>query len=92
MKLQVHDRIAAARRAAKLSQNKMAFLLGVARQTYISMENGDTDPKFSRILKICQLTGVSIEWIAYGNSGQRDRKAQEARKLLEQAQQIIAGI
>lgn len=39
----------------QITQVTMAKLLGMARQTYLDLENGKTEPRFSTISNICKI-------------------------------------
>ena len=45
----------------------MAELLGVSRNTIGNWERGVTDPPLSAVIKWAQITGRSLDWIAFGD-------------------------
>ena len=62
-----------ARMAAGLSQNALAWRLGVTRQTINAIENGDYNPTIRLCVGICRELGVTLndlfwtEESKYGN-------------------------
>ena len=57
----------AARVNAGLSQEEVAERLHVSRSTLRSWESGNTDPKISQFMMLCQLYGVSCDNIFFEN-------------------------
>ena len=49
-----------ARIAAGLSQNTLAWRLGVTRQTINAIENGDYNPTIRLCVGICRVLGVTL--------------------------------
>lgn len=50
-----------ARKAAGLTQAKAAELLGVTDATISQWENGETKPKTSRLAKVAEIYGCTID-------------------------------
>ena len=50
-----------ARKTAGLTQAKAAELLGVSDATISQWENGETNPKTSRLAKVAEVYGCTIE-------------------------------
>lgn len=57
----------AARVNAGLTQEEAAEKMHVSRSTLRSWENGHTDPKLSQFMMLCQLYGVSCDYIFFEN-------------------------
>lgn len=53
------------RKAASLTQEDLAFAIGVTRQTIISIEKGNYVPSVLLAMKIAQCFGVSVEEVFY---------------------------
>jgi putative transcriptional regulator len=49
------------RKIKKLSQEEMAKLLNVTRQTYINYESGEFEPSFKTLIKISKILEASID-------------------------------
>ena len=67
-----HDmavRIKEAREWKGLTQVYMAQQLKVARQTYLDLETGKTEPKVRLLVEISELTERPLTWFVYGDLG-----------------------
>ena len=57
----------AARVNAGLTQEEAAKRMHIAQSTLRNWENGNTDPKLSQFMMLCQLYGVSCDNIFFNN-------------------------
>ncbi|GIE27157.1 transcriptional regulator [Actinoplanes italicus] len=57
----VGERIRAARRAAKFTQQTLAAEVQVSRQTIIAMETGDYAPSVYLAVKVARALGTTVE-------------------------------
>lgn len=65
--LTVGGRVALAREQLRLDQREFSRLLGLSQQAVSKIERGDSnDPRVSTILKVSQVTGVSLRWLITG--------------------------
>lgn len=55
------NRVREQRRQARLTQAELAALIGVSRQTVISIERGDYAPSVYLALRLCHVLGVTVE-------------------------------
>jgi transcriptional regulator with XRE-family HTH domain len=81
------------RKAAKLSQQQVAEVLGVSRQHYVGIENNQTDSlNKAHLEKLCDLFDCEVSAL-FGSQPPQDSEA-IARLLaqLEQAEQAIAAM
>ncbi len=67
---EVAARIRDAREWQNITQVAMAKSLDVARQTYLDLETGKTEPRISVLLRIAELTQRPISWFLYGDNEQ----------------------
>lgn len=58
----VGHRIKAARDAAGMSQEQLADLIGVTRNTIYNLESESTKPKADTLYRIAQATGKPLDW------------------------------
>ena len=70
------------REQRKLSQTRLAELIGVSPRVYNRWENGDATPHWDSILKIADLLGVSLDALA-GRTEQDDNIVINNQKLYE---------
>ncbi len=67
-KAQVAKRIKEAREWKGITQVKMAKLLSVARQTYLDIETGKTEPRVRMLSEIAEITERPLVWFVYGDA------------------------
>ncbi|CZF84919.1 transcriptional repressor DicA [Grimontia marina] len=72
VKAHVAQRIREAREYRDITQVEMAQHLDVARQTYLDIESGKTEPKVSSLAIIADVTGRPLNWFLYGESTRSD--------------------
>lgn len=65
-KVEVGDRIRCLRRLRKLTQERMAELCGVSRQTVQKWESGESAPVYKHIRMLREHLGVSADYILFG--------------------------
>ncbi|KKC98431.1 MULTISPECIES: helix-turn-helix transcriptional regulator [Photobacterium] len=68
-KATIASRIKEAREWKGLTQVHMAQQLGVARQTYLDLETGKTEPKVRLLSAISEITERPLTWFVYGDEG-----------------------
>lgn len=57
------DRLKALREGIQLTQEGMAYRLGVARSTYACWETGSRVPELAKVIALADMGGVSVDWI-----------------------------
>lgn len=55
------------RKRARLSQQEVADAIGVARATYIKLENGTREARLDELRKLSQYYEISLQDLADGN-------------------------
>ena len=60
------DRVAAARRALGLSQERLARKLGVKLRTLANWENDMAEPRANKLQMLAGLLNVSLSWLLTG--------------------------
>lgn len=68
----VAQRVREAREYRNITQLEMANHLGIARQTYLDVESGRTEPKILSLATIASVTGRPLTWLLYGESTSAD--------------------
>ena len=86
--MELHERIALARKQAGLSQEQLGEKLGVSRQAISKWESGQTNPDVSYIASMCRLFGVSSDWLILGE--ENAQAAAPAR--CPKCQNIVTGL
>jgi transcriptional regulator with XRE-family HTH domain len=59
-----HQRLRRLRTARKITQTRVAELLGVSPRAYTRWENGDATPLFGTVVKIADILDVSLDELA----------------------------
>ena len=57
------QRLKQLRQKKGLTQQKLAEILGIKRNTYSDWENGKTEPSFENLVKLADLFEVSLDWL-----------------------------
>lgn len=65
--LEVAARLQLTREALKLSQAALCRLAGISPQTWNNAETGDNRISVDEAIKLCRVTGVTLDWIYRGN-------------------------
>lgn len=67
-KQQIARRVREAREYKDITQLEMAGQLNIARQTYLDIESGKTEPKILSLATIASVTGYPLAWLLYGDN------------------------
>ena len=68
-----HQRLRELRTARKLTQTRVAELLGVSPRVYHRWESGGATPLLATVVKIADILGVTLDELA----GARDRRSRD---------------
>ena len=66
--MELNERIAAARRAAGMSQEQLGEALGVSRQAVSKWESGQTKPDLDTVSKMCEIFHLSADYLLLGKA------------------------
>jgi len=69
VKSRTATKIREARERKDITQVAMAKALGLARQTYLDLESGKTEPRISTLVSIADITGRPLIWFIYEDEG-----------------------
>ncbi len=87
------DRVAAARRALGLSQERLARKLGVKLRTLANWENDMAEPRANRLQMLAGVLNVSIVWLLTGEGeGVADPWAAPVAPPAEGVAELVADI
>ncbi|MGF1759706.1 helix-turn-helix domain-containing protein [Photobacterium sagamiensis] len=76
-KSRIAAKIREAREWNKITQVGMAGKLGIARQTYLDLESGKTEPRVSTLVSVAEITGRPLSWFVYEGEGPVSHDEQE---------------
>ena len=85
-----HQRLRQLRTARKLTQTRMAELLGVSPRVYTRWENGDATPLFGTVVKLADILDVSLDELAGRKETNGDAKIHnpELHRLYKKVDQL----
>lgn len=86
--MELHERIALARKQAGLSQEQLGEQLGVSRQAVSKWESGQTNPDVAYLSQMCRLFGVSADWLLLGD----ESAAESVPAHCPNCQTIVTGL
>ena len=84
--MELNERIAAARRAAGMSQEQLGEALGVSRQAVSKWESGQTKPDLEAVGKMCELFRLSADYLLLGKEEKKDDGSSAQAQPQPQAQ------
>jgi transcriptional regulator with XRE-family HTH domain len=62
----IGERAYRSRTRQHLTQKYISNVIGIAQSTYSSFESGGYDMPISKVITLCDVLGISIEWLIYG--------------------------
>ena len=85
-----HQRLRQLRTARKITQTRVAELLGVSPRVYTRWENGDATPLFATVVKIADILDVSLDELAGRKGANGDARIHnpELHRLYEKVDQL----
>lgn len=83
--MNIGERIFELRKASGLSQEELAEKLGVSRQSVSKWESGNVMPDIDKAVAMCELFGVSTDYLLTGKTVEADVKAEN------EIEEIIIG-
>jgi len=81
--LNIGDRITKLRKEAGLSQEAFAEKLGVSRQSVSKWESGSATPDLNKVIDMCELFGVSSDYLISGKESTAAEKANSEEDVEE---------
>lgn len=78
----IRERLVQARQHLKLSQQEVAAVMGVSRQTISKWEIGKASPNPRELAELCVTYGVSTDWILTGTRTIPDTGSAVLRSIL----------
>lgn len=61
--MEINKRLRELRKDAKMTQQQVAYNLGIASTTYANYEQGTREPSLSIIIKLCRLYCISADYL-----------------------------
>lgn len=80
--MDIGERLLDLRKSKNLSQEEVAYKLGVSRQTISKWETNQSSPDFDKILPLCDLYGVSTDYLLTGKM-KNDKESDDKENITE---------
>ncbi len=81
--MKFNERLKESREWAGFSQVAAAKAIGVARQTYLDLESGKTEPRISTVASLASLFNVDPTYLAWGNASDSWAKLEAIKEILK---------
>jgi len=88
--MNMQERIAYQRRVNSFTQAGMARALGIARQTYIDIETGKTEPRVMMMIELSKMFRCNLNWLITGEMAAPASFADVLQKKLDEMQLILS--
>ncbi|CAN2247612.1 helix-turn-helix domain-containing protein [Bacillus vallismortis] len=87
------DRLKELRESRKLTQDKLAEILGISRGTYAHYEINKRKPDYDMLIKLADYYGVTTDFLLRGASQDTQDEIfnKEARRILEDPDTLVAA-
>src|SRR5690606_14015533 len=82
------ERLVKERNRKKYTQQMVADYLGVTRPAYTAYERGTRQPDYDTLKKISDYFDVSVEYLLYGESKQKDLTKKDEKDIAKRMDQI----
>jgi transcriptional regulator with XRE-family HTH domain len=91
--MNINARLRQARKAAGISQSRLAAILGVTRSACSQWESDNgTVPRNERLLELASLLGVSYEWLATGRKPKEEKGNLAVRENTPPQYHVITAV
>lgn len=90
METTLGERIALARKRARMSQGDLATAVGLGDRTTVSKWEGGVVPEGKFLLQLPEALGVTADWLLLGVGDPKPRPAGEAERILGEIRKLLA--
>ena len=90
--MNISERLFNLRKNKKLSQEELANILGVSRQTISKWETGESTPDFDKIIPLCEFYGITSDELLSGKKDIVEAKKEENRNNFARNMAIAIGL
>lgn len=84
-----NEKIKEIRKELGLTQQEMADSIGVSKQYFSKVENGLTDLSKEKIVKLCMINNISLNWLLLGQGGIFLSQEEDNNEVGEDARDIL---
>lgn len=90
--MNISERLFNLRKNKNLSQEELANILGVSRQTISKWETGESTPDFDKIIPICEFYGITSDELLSGKKDIVEAKKEDNRNKFARNMAIAIGL
>ena len=90
--MKINERLFNLRREKNLSQEELANVLGVSRQTISKWETGESTPDFDKIIPLCNFYGITSDELLSGKKDIVEAKKEEIKNNFARNIAISVGL
>lgn len=90
--MDIAKRLQRLRKKAGYSQEQIAEMLGISKQTISEWENGQGKPEINSVIKLTEIYDVSADYILLGIENRMSTSMLETRKMNKEYRKAIAII
>ena len=90
--MNISERLFNLRKEKNLSQEELANVLGVSRQTISKWETGESTPDFDKIIPLCEFYGITSDELLSGKKDIIETKKEENRNNFARNMAIAIGL
>ena len=90
--MNISERLFNLRKNKNLSQEELANILGVSRQTISKWETGESTPDFDKIIPLCEFYGITSDELLSGKKDIIEAKKEENRNSFARNMAIAIGL
>ena len=90
--MNISERLFNLRKEKNLSQEELANVLGVSRQTISKWETGESTPDFDRIIPLCEFYGITSDELISGKKDIVEAKKEENKNVFARNIAIAVGL
>ena len=90
--MNISERLFNLRKGRNLSQEELANIIGVSRQTISKWETGESTPDFDKILPICEFYGITSDELLSGKKNIIEAKQEEKKNNYARNIAVAVGL
>ena len=90
--MNISERLFNLRKEKNLSQEELANVLGVSRQTISKWETGESTPDFDKIIPLCEFYGITSDELISGKKDIIEAKKEQSRNNFARNIAIAVGL
>ncbi len=91
-RMKISERLFNLRKGKNLSQEELANILGISRQTVSKWETGESTPDFDKIIPLCEFYGITSDELLSGKKDIVEAKKEEGKNNFARNIAVAVGL